>query len=471
MRKDSEKPTPSYQGHSLLATVILILSVGLLLFGYVLRVNHLMREQCYTELSASTRQAMEELETNFRNDRVNLRMLASVIAENGNLHSLEVSSYLSVYDVNSLISNVGILTPENTCIQLRGTEIDVDGAMDYETEILLGEHISGLQPSVTKADTVVIRSFMPIRKSGKTIGLLYAEMSPSNIARAWSPTIYNGSASFSIIERETGEFLVNNWNRKIRTLDELEPDSLAESIRAGKTAFRQMKTDDGKITYLSYMPMELEDWEIMVAVSEEAVFASTEEVHHAMLWFLAVLMILLLIYLIWMLKTNRSSIVNAKKQANTDVLTGLMNRNQYEAYCQKIQHQTDGLTCIYIDANGLHEINNTKGHLAGDQMLRYIADTLKVQFGENDVYRIGGDEFVVFQTKRTEQEIKSALHHVHEEIERNAYHVSAGYCTGTPGMLLKEIIKSAEVRMYAEKQKYYETLGQKVRNQMKENEI
>ena len=219
------------------------------------------------------------------------------------------------------------------------------------------------------------------------------------------------------------------------------------------------------------MPMELEDWEIMVAVSEEAVFASTEEVHHAMLWFLAVLMILLLIYLIWMLKTNRSSIVNAKKQANTDVLTGLMNRNQYEAYCQKIQHQTDGLTCIYIDANGLHEINNTKGHLAGDQMLRYIADTLKVQFGENDVYRIGGDEFVVFQTKRTEQEIKSALHHVHEGIERNAYHVSAGYCTGTPGMLLKEIIKSAEVRMYAEKQKYYETLGQKVRNQMKENEI
>ena len=470
MRNNFAKQNSSYQNHSLLATIILILSVVALLIGYVWRVNVLTRRQCYTELSVATREATEELENNFRNDRVNLRMLASVIAEEGSLDYLKISNYLSIYNVNSLISNVGILTPENTCIQLRGAEISADGIMNYSEEILRGEHISSLQPSLTNANSLVIRSFMPIRKSGKTIGLLYSEMSPSNIARAWSPSIYNGTCTFCIINRETGEFLVNNWNREIRNLSELESTSLMESILAGKTAFREMKAETGESMYLSYMPMELENWEILVSVSESEVFASTRNVQKAMLWFLGGECALLIVYLLFMLHINHRSVISVKKQANIDVLTGLQNRNEYEAYCQKIQNHTKDLVCIYLDANGLHEINNTKGHLAGDQMLRYIADTLKVQFGENEVYRIGGDEFVVFQQKKTQQEIERALQHVHEEIERNTYHVSSGFCIGTQESLLKDIIKTAEVRMYEEKRKYYEKIGQSVRNNIKEKE-
>ncbi|MBR1555356.1 MAG: GGDEF domain-containing protein [Oscillospiraceae bacterium] len=464
MRKHSVKKIVSYQNSGMTATILLFFSIIFLLLSFVWEVEHITREQCYSDLSASTREAMQDLEANFRNDRMNLRILASVVAEQNSLTSLDVSNYLNVYDVNSLISNIGILTPENTCIQLKGKEISADNAMDYQREVLLGEHISGLQPALTTSGSMVIRSFMPIRKNGKTIGLLYAEMSPSNIARAWSPTIYNGNCTFCIIDRTSSEFIVNNWNKEIHRLDDLNLESLQESLKDGKSAFRQIETEQNGTVYLSYMPMDLENWEIMVCLPREEVFAPVQALKLSITWFSIGIMILLIIYLGFMVAMNKRSVAGAKKQANIDVLTGLQNRNCYEAYCDQLK-TTEHLVCVYLDANGLHEINNTKGHLAGDKMLRFIADTLKIRFGEDTVYRIGGDEFIAFVQNQTDEQMQAVLEKVRIEIERNHYHVSAGYCIGESEMTLKEMISTAETRMYEEKRKYYEKLGRPVRNQ------
>ena len=43
--------------------------------------------------------------------------------------------------------------------------------------------------------------------------------------------------------------------------------------------------------------------------------------------------------------------------------------------------------CVYIDANGLHELNNERGHEAGDLMLRFVAESLMEQFPKGSLYR------------------------------------------------------------------------------------
>ena len=98
-------------------------------------------------------------------------------------------------------------------------------------------------------------------------------------------------------------------------------------------------------------------------------------------------------------------------------------------------------------------------------MLRFIADTLKIRFGEDTVYRIGGDEFIAFVQNQTDEQMQAVLEKVRIEIERNHYHVSAGYCIGESEMTLKEMISTAETRMYEEKRKSYEKLRRPVRNQ------
>jgi diguanylate cyclase (GGDEF) domain len=83
--------------------------------------------------------------------------------------------------------------------------------------------------------------------------------------------------------------------------------------------------------------------------------------------------------------------------AEADSLTGLRNRNSFEqrlgSYAEKAQRT---VACVYIDANGLHKLNNTQGHAAGDAMLQYLAEQMVYRFGREDVYRIGGDEFMIF---------------------------------------------------------------------------
>lgn len=99
-------------------------------------------------------------------------------------------------------------------------------------------------------------------------------------------------------------------------------------------------------------------------------------------------------------------------------------------------------------------------------MLRFIADTLKVSFGEDTVYRIGGDEFVVFENSKTMSQLESEMSEISETLSKNDYHASIGICIGDGSNTLNEIIKTAEKRMYENKKKYYENLGKDVRNKI-----
>ena len=63
--------------------------------------------------------------------------------------------------------------------------------------------------------------------------------------------------------------------------------------------------------------------------------------------------------------------------STTDLLTGLRNRNAFErevtTYSGRCEHS---LHCVYLDANGLHELNNAQGHASGDAMLKFIATSM-----------------------------------------------------------------------------------------------
>lgn len=108
-----------------------------------------------------------------------------------------------------------------------------------------------------------------------------------------------------------------------------------------------------------------------------------------------------------------------------DALTGLRNRNCYENSLDRYaENAAESLCCLYIDANGLHELNNTLGHAAGDAMLICIDDSLRMYFQPEDSYRIGGDEFVAFCANCSKEELKQRIDHFNERMVSFGYHVS-----------------------------------------------
>lgn len=140
-----------------------------------------------------------------------------------------------------------------------------------------------------------------------------------------------------------------------------------------------------------------------------------------------------------------------------DQLTNINNRNSFENDLESIGSRcTSSLVCLYIDVNGLHELNDTQGHEAGDNMLKCISEKIKKVFGEELSYRIGGDEFSAFMIDSSEEEAILKIQTLKENVEKNHYHIAVGYaCSSCESLDMDTLIKTAESGMYKDKSKYY----------------
>lgn len=159
---------------------------------------------------------------------------------------------------------------------------------------------------------------------------------------------------------------------------------------------------------------------------------------------------------------NKNHINETEIAATTDSLTGVLNRVSYKNDIEAIdQEKPFDFSCIYIDVNELHICNNKYGHAAGDEMLLYIANSLKENFAGHKIYRIGGDEFLVFAKNTDAETIKKKLADFEEQIEKRSYHVAVGMSFRTHNTDTLDIVREAEVRMYEEKALYYQEKEQK----------
>ena len=102
-------------------------------------------------------------------------------------------------------------------------------------------------------------------------------------------------------------------------------------------------------------------------------------------------------------------------QAKHDALTGLANRKEFTALLHEIFDRKvgAGIPCalLYLDLDQFKLVNDTCGHLAGDELLRQSADLLKQLRDQNLslVARLGGDEFaLVFENADVEQALEKA---------------------------------------------------------------
>ncbi len=145
--------------------------------------------------------------------------------------------------------------------------------------------------------------------------------------------------------------------------------------------------------------------------------------------------------------------------SHTDGLTGIGNRRAFEKYLFSYPENMPKNTCfIYIDVNGLHEMNNTLGHKSGDEMLIYIANALRGIFGRH-TYRVGGDEFVALINGIDEMELKTMAKAACDAAEDKGYHIALGYEFADNAIDMHDMIKKAEAKMYSAKAEYYSQNG------------
>ena len=145
-----------------------------------------------------------------------------------------------------------------------------------------------------------------------------------------------------------------------------------------------------------------------------------------------------------------------------DNLTKVLNRDSF--YADVKEYGPEKITHVLsIDVNDLKITNDTKGHAAGDKLIKDVANILRNELDQSCyLYRVGGDEFVVLCLLRSNDEIKSMIERMYKKIEDAGYSLAIGWETVTSDVSVDEAYKQADRQMYETKLKMKAKRSEKI---------
>lgn len=158
-----------------------------------------------------------------------------------------------------------------------------------------------------------------------------------------------------------------------------------------------------------------------------------------------------------------------------DMLTGVFNRNAMNNRVDELskgeqgeerewaeqtgnspENRVQNLGVVFADLNGLKRVNDFEGHQAGDLLLKNAAMALQNAFLGDEIYRAGGDEFMILLFHTSPEEIQTKMEHL-KKIQ-NSYGKASfalGFSFQNDVRKVREALREADESMYADKKEFY----------------
>ncbi len=149
---------------------------------------------------------------------------------------------------------------------------------------------------------------------------------------------------------------------------------------------------------------------------------------------------------------NRMKILSSR-----DMLTGVLNRNEMNHDMNRLA-STAGKAAgvVYADLNRLKNVNDTEGHDAGDRLLRDAANALREVFDDREIYRAGGDEFIMILIGATPESLAQKVAQLRvAQSHYDRVNFAIGSALAESCAEIHAALQLADERMYEDKRKYY----------------
>ena len=111
------------------------------------------------------------------------------------------------------------------------------------------------------------------------------------------------------------------------------------------------------------------------------------------------------------------------------------------------------LGVVFIDLNGLKRVNDGNGHYEGDRFLKKTAAHIREIFVDDEIYRAGGDEFMVLVINNTDEEFYSKVREMSQR--KDKLNFSMGTCFEEENIDINKALRLADRAMYDDKHDYY----------------
>jgi diguanylate cyclase (GGDEF)-like protein len=157
----------------------------------------------------------------------------------------------------------------------------------------------------------------------------------------------------------------------------------------------------------------------------------------------------------------KQALAHERQLARTDSLTGLANaRSFHETAVRELSHarrRKTAITIAYIDLDGFKDVNDTRGHPAGDELLQLIARSLRnATRGVDLVGRLGGDEFAIILPDVGPDGARVAFARITQSVMKAVDGWGVGMSIGVVSSedldaSLEELVQRADLLMYEAK--------------------
>jgi diguanylate cyclase (GGDEF)-like protein len=147
--------------------------------------------------------------------------------------------------------------------------------------------------------------------------------------------------------------------------------------------------------------------------------------------------------------------------SNEDLLTGVNNRNAMnnrvlQFVSGEVNYRT--ISVVFADLNGLKPINDNEGHNAGDALLKSAAEILKQTFSDCEIYRAGGDEFVVVAIDVPKESLEARVETLRKKSKvKGNVSFAIGFYHDENGGDVRKAMREADALMYEDKKTHYST--------------
>jgi len=277
----------------------------------VMTSNIYLKEEadCYEYLHLQTKQFKDDIKNQIDSDKETLSLVANLASQIYEKNQ-DLKLVFDSYEPTGLISNVGILLPDNTFVTKNGT-LNFEGSISFDEEITKGEYISGRVKDVTNSKLEIIRLAQPIISNGKAIGIVYGSINLDTLSKRYTDNVSELNAQLYVYESGTGNLIIDTFDEELGNISTLKGrkydkgysyEQLINSEK-GYSVF-QSKTWDEKM-YIHFSPLGISDWKIMLARRQTHVFEQANNVVATMNISFALILLILIMYFMLLLKKER----------------------------------------------------------------------------------------------------------------------------------------------------------------------
>lgn len=410
-----------------------------------------------------------------------LNSIADKMGKSSELLSDENMELLISMAENTDFERTALIETDGTAHYDNGAEKNIAQRRYFQEAIQGNETLSDPLESSIDQETRVILG-VPVYQNGNVIAVLGGSYNVTALSRMLFNNVFDDSG-YSLIVNQNGEIIAYDGDSayhkitygdnffKFHERQHLLSNNTLKKIRQdfknekdGTVRLQTVSTSD-TAQYLSYTRLGMNGWMICYVIPIADAQNSYDFIKYDESILLGVFLILVLLLVLYIIRTNRKQNEELIRTAELDGLTGAYNKRATEAYINKIltQMPDEKGTFVILDVDKFKDVNDRYGHAAGDTVLHELAKTFFRHFRKDDIIgRIGGDEFVIYMRNIESKEIASArvknlIENVRslpfEEMNGNHVTISVGIAfVPEAGNCYMDLYKNADTALYETKQ-------------------